>query len=101
LVDEKTISGKQAKEVYAKIVGTDTSPRRAVAEAGLVQLSDAGELEAICRGIIDKNPKQVAGYRGGKTALLGFFVGQAMKETRGSANPSLVNEILVRLLAAS
>jgi aspartyl-tRNA(Asn)/glutamyl-tRNA(Gln) amidotransferase subunit B len=72
-----------------------------VAESGLVQLSDASALEAICRRILDANPKQVAGYRSGKTALLGFFVGQAMKETRGSANPSLVNEILVRLLAAS
>jgi aspartyl-tRNA(Asn)/glutamyl-tRNA(Gln) amidotransferase subunit B len=98
LVDDKAISGKQAKEVYAKIVGTEISPRRAVAESGLAQLSDAGELEAICRLILDANPKQVAGYRGGKTALLGFFIGQAMKETRGSANPALVNEILVRLL---
>jgi aspartyl-tRNA(Asn)/glutamyl-tRNA(Gln) amidotransferase subunit B len=101
LVDEKTISGKQAKEVYATIAGTETSPRRAVAEAGVAQLSDAAELEAICRRILEANPKQVAGYRNGKTALLGFFVGQVMKETRGSANPSLVNEILVRLLAAS
>jgi len=101
LVDEKTISGKQAKDVYAKIAGTGTSPRQSVAESGLVQLSDAGALETICRRILDANPKQVAGYRSGKTALLGFFVGQAMKETRGSANPSLVNEILVRLLSAS
>ncbi|HMI84837.1 MAG TPA: Asp-tRNA(Asn)/Glu-tRNA(Gln) amidotransferase subunit GatB [Polyangiaceae bacterium] len=101
LVDEKAISGKQAKEVYAKIAGTETSPRRAVAEAGLAQMSDAGELETICRRLLDANPKQVAGYRSGKTALLGFFVGQAMKETRGSANPALVNEILVRLLSAS
>jgi aspartyl-tRNA(Asn)/glutamyl-tRNA(Gln) amidotransferase subunit B len=100
LVDEKTISGKQAKEVYAKIAGTSASPRKTVAEAGLAQLSDTGELEAICRRILDANPKQVAGYRGGKTALLGFFVGQVMKETRGSANPALVNEILVRLLSA-
>ena len=100
LVDEKAISGKQAKEVYAKIAGTAASPRQTVAESGLAQLSDTGELEAICRRILEANPKQVAGYRGGKTALLGFFVGQAMKETRGSANPTLVNEILVRLLSA-
>jgi len=100
LVDEKTISGKQAKEVYAKVVGTAASPRQTVAESGLAQLSDTGELEAICRRILDANPKQVAGYRAGKPALLGFFVGQVMKETRGSANPALVNEILVRLLSA-
>jgi aspartyl-tRNA(Asn)/glutamyl-tRNA(Gln) amidotransferase subunit B len=101
LVDQKTISGKQAKEVYAKIAGTSSSPKRVVAESGLVQLSDATELEAICQRVLAGNPKQVAGYRSGKTALLGFFVGQVMKETRGSANPTLVNEILVRLLAAS
>jgi aspartyl-tRNA(Asn)/glutamyl-tRNA(Gln) amidotransferase subunit B len=101
LVDEKTISGKQAKEVYAKLRGTSRSPRDIVAESGLAQLSDPGELETICRRIMEANPKQVAAYRSGKTALLGFFVGQAMKETRGSANPALVNEILVRLLKQS
>jgi aspartyl-tRNA(Asn)/glutamyl-tRNA(Gln) amidotransferase subunit B len=101
LVDEKTISGKQAKEVYAKIVGTGASPRHAVATAGLAQLSDAGELEAICQRVIDGNSKQVEGYRKGNTTLLGFFVGQVMKETRGRANPALVNEILTRLLAPS
>ena len=98
LVDEKAISGKQAKELYAKIAGTDASPRRVAAESGLAQLSDAGELETICKRVLDASPKQVAGYRGGKTALLGFFVGQVMKETRGSANPALVNDILRRLL---
>jgi aspartyl-tRNA(Asn)/glutamyl-tRNA(Gln) amidotransferase subunit B len=100
LVDEKTISGKQAKELYGKIAGTTTSPRAAVAEAGLAQLSDAGELETICKRVIDANPKQLDAYRKGKTALLGFFVGQIMKETRGSANPALVNDILTRLLAS-
>jgi aspartyl-tRNA(Asn)/glutamyl-tRNA(Gln) amidotransferase subunit B len=101
LVDAKTISGKQAKEVYAKVARTDKSPADVVKEAGLSQLSDLGELEAICKRIVDANPKQAAGYRGGKTALLGYFVGQVMKETRGSANPGIVNEILARLLAES
>jgi aspartyl-tRNA(Asn)/glutamyl-tRNA(Gln) amidotransferase subunit B len=101
LVDKKTISGKQAKEVYAKLVGTTKSPSSVVEESGLVQMSDPAELEAICRRIVEANPKQTASYRAGKTALLGFFVGQVMKETRGSANPALVNEILVRLLGAS
>jgi len=101
LVDDKTISGKQAKEVYGKLVGTNKSPSAVVKESGLVQMSDPAELEAICRRIVDSNPKQTASYRAGKTALLGFFVGQVMKETKGSANPALVNEILVRLLSAS
>jgi len=63
-------------------------------------MSDAGELEAICRRILEQNPKQVAAYKGGKTSLLGFFVGQVMRETKGSANPGLVNELLGRLLGA-
>jgi aspartyl-tRNA(Asn)/glutamyl-tRNA(Gln) amidotransferase subunit B len=101
LVEERTISGKQAKEVYAKIAGTSKAPRDVVKESGLAQLSDPAELEAICRLVVDANPKQAAGYRGGKTALLGYFVGQVMKETRGSANPAMVNDILVRLLRQS
>jgi len=101
LVEERKISGKQAKEVYAKIAGTSRAPRDVVKESGLVQLSDPSELEAICRRIVDANPKQAAGYRAGKTALLGYFVGQVMKETRGSANPAMVNEILTRLLTQS
>jgi aspartyl-tRNA(Asn)/glutamyl-tRNA(Gln) amidotransferase subunit B len=98
LVDAQTISGKQAKEVYAAIRGSDRSPEAHVRETGMAQVSDTGALEAICRAIVDANPKQVAAYRGGKTGTLGFFVGQAMKETKGSANPALVNEILKRLL---
>jgi len=101
LVDQKTISGKQAKEVYAKVAGTSKSPREVVTESGLSQMSDLGELESICRRLIEANPKQAAGYRGGKTALLGYFVGRVMKETQGSANPAMVNEILTRLLAES
>jgi aspartyl-tRNA(Asn)/glutamyl-tRNA(Gln) amidotransferase subunit B len=98
LVDAKTISGKQAKEVYAAIKGTHRSPADVVKESGLAQMSDAGELEAVCRRVLEQNPKQVAAYKGGKTSLLGFFVGQVMKETKGSANPALVNELLTRLL---
>jgi aspartyl-tRNA(Asn)/glutamyl-tRNA(Gln) amidotransferase subunit B len=101
LVDAKTISGKQAKEVYGKVAGTTKSPGDVVKESGLAQMSDVGELEAICKRIVEANPKQAAGYRGGKTALLGYFVGQVMKETKGSANPGMVNEILTRLLSGS
>ena len=101
LVDQKTISGKQAKEVYAKVAGTTKSPRDVVTDSGLSQMSDLGELESICRRLVDANPKQAAAYRGGKTALLGYFVGKVMKETRGSANPAMVNEILRRLLGES
>ncbi|HEX8790143.1 MAG TPA: Asp-tRNA(Asn)/Glu-tRNA(Gln) amidotransferase GatCAB subunit B, partial [Polyangiaceae bacterium] len=98
LVDAGTISGKQAKEVYAKIVDSDRAPEDVVAELGMQQVSDAGAIEDACRRVIEQNPKQVEQLRAGKTALLGFFVGQVMKETKGSANPKLVNDVLRRLL---
>ena len=98
LVDAGTISGKQAKEVYAAIAGTDRSPRDVVKERGMEVISDVGALEAICKAIVDANPKQVAGYKSGKTGLFGFFVGAVMKETKGSASPAVVNDVLKKLL---
>ena len=61
---------------------------------GLVQVSDSAAIEKIVDEVIAANPKEVEGYRGGKTALLGFFVGQIMKVSGGKANPKMVNEIL-------
>ena len=98
LVDEGTISGKQAKEVFALMVESGASPGEIVEERGMKQLSDTGELEGIIGAIVAANPDKVAAYRGGKTGLIGFFVGQVMKETKGQANPKLVNEILGRHL---
>ncbi len=98
LVDEGVISGKQAKEVYAKIATTDRSPREVVGELGMQQVSDSGAIEAVCLAVIEKNPKQADQLRGGKTAVMGFFVGQVMKETKGSANPQLVNDSLKKIL---
>jgi len=98
LVDEGTISGKQAKELYAAVAGTGRSPAEVARERGMAVMSDASAIESIARAVIEANPKQVASYRAGKTALLGFFVGQIMKQTKGSANPATVNEVLARLL---
>jgi aspartyl-tRNA(Asn)/glutamyl-tRNA(Gln) amidotransferase subunit B len=98
LVDVGTISGKQAKEVYAKIAGTDRTPEDVVAELGLMQVSDVPAIEAICRRLLEQSPKQAEQLRAGKTALMGYFVGQVMKETQGSANPQIVNEVMRRLL---
>jgi aspartyl-tRNA(Asn)/glutamyl-tRNA(Gln) amidotransferase subunit B len=98
LVDRGRISGKQAKEVYAKIRGTDAVPADVVERLGIRQMSDEGSLEVICRRLIDQNPKQASQLVAGKANLMGFFVGQAMKETGGSANPQLVNDVLKRLL---
>jgi aspartyl-tRNA(Asn)/glutamyl-tRNA(Gln) amidotransferase subunit B len=98
LVESGAISGKQAKEVYGAVSGTQRSPEEVVKERGMAVISDEGELERIARGLIDANPKQAASYRAGKTALLGFFVGQMMKQTGGSASPAVVNAVLKRLL---
>ncbi|MCL2437844.1 MAG: Asp-tRNA(Asn)/Glu-tRNA(Gln) amidotransferase subunit GatB [Coriobacteriia bacterium] len=99
LVHEGTISGKQAKEVFELMVESGASPTTIVEERGMKQLSDAGELEGIITAIVEVHPDQANAYRGGKTGLMGFFVGQVMKETKGQANPKMVNEILGRLLS--
>ncbi|HZU85266.1 MAG TPA: Asp-tRNA(Asn)/Glu-tRNA(Gln) amidotransferase subunit GatB [Polyangiaceae bacterium] len=98
LVDSGRISGKQAKDVYAKIAGTDRAPEQVVAELGIEQVTDVAAIEAICRRLIEQNPKQAEQLRAGKTALMGYFVGQVMKETRGSASPQVVNQVMQRLL---
>src|SRR6185312_14558614 len=98
LVDAGTISGKQAKEVYATIANTDEAPAAAIDRLGMKQVTDTGALEAVCKAIIEKNAKQAEQYRAGKTALFGFFVGQAMKETKGAASPQVVNDLLKKLL---
>ena len=99
LVQEETISGKQAKEVFELMLETGASPATIVEERGMKQLSDATELEGIIAAIVEANPDKADAYRGGKTGLMGFFVGQVMRETKGQANPKVVNEILERLLA--
>jgi aspartyl-tRNA(Asn)/glutamyl-tRNA(Gln) amidotransferase subunit B len=101
LVDTGTISGKQAKEVYAKMAGSDRAPGDVVADLRLQQVSDAGAIEEVCKRVIDAHPKQAADLRAGKTSLMGFFVGQVMKAMGGSANPKVVNEALRSLLAGA
>lgn len=98
LVEQGAISGKMAKGVFASMVDTGKSAQVLVDEQGLAQVSDAGELEAVVNGIIEANPGNVSAYRDGKTGLLGWFVGQVMKATKGAANPKLVNEILKKAL---
>jgi aspartyl-tRNA(Asn)/glutamyl-tRNA(Gln) amidotransferase subunit B len=98
MVDAGTISGKQAKEVYAKMVGTARSPAELVAELGIAQVSDAGAIETLCKRLLEQSPKQAEQLRAGKTVVMGYFVGQVMKETRGSANPQMVNDVMRRLL---
>ena len=98
LVEAGKIGGAQAKKVHAALVGTERSPAEVVQELGLSVVSDAAELRSLCQGILEQNQKNVAAYRAGKKALLGFFVGQAMKQSGGRANPELVSRLFTELL---
>ena len=99
LIAEGTISGKMAKEVFARMAATGEPPAAAVAALGLKQESDPAALRALVAEVLAAHPQQAAQYRAGKTALLGFFVGQVMKASRGQANPALVNQLLQEALA--
>ncbi len=99
LVDDGTISGKIAKDVFEAMYGTGQGPRTIVESRGLSQLSDEGAIEKVVRAVLGANDKQVEKFRQGNAKLLGFFVGQVMKETGGKANPEAVNRILKRLLS--
>ena len=94
LIENGTISGKIAKDVFQDMVCTGQDAKQIVSEKGLVQLSDKGELVSIIDKIILQNPKPVNDFKKGKQNVLGFLVGQIMKETKGKANPQLVNKIL-------
>jgi aspartyl-tRNA(Asn)/glutamyl-tRNA(Gln) amidotransferase subunit B len=99
LVQDGKISGKQAKEVFAEMESSGKAPDTIVQERGMEVVSDTGAIEAVLRDLIEKNPKQVEGLRAGKKQLAGFFVGQVMKATGGSADPKTVNQLLAKLLA--
>jgi aspartyl-tRNA(Asn)/glutamyl-tRNA(Gln) amidotransferase subunit B len=98
LVEAGKISGAQAKKVYASLVGTPRSAADVVAELGMSVVSDDAELRPIVQRVLDANAKTVAQYRAGKVGLLGFFVGQVMKQTQGKANPQLTSQLLTELL---
>ena len=98
LIDEGTISGKIAKTVFDEMARSGRQPKTIVTEKGLVQVSDAETIERAVREVLGNHPEEVAAYRQGKTKLIGFFVGQVMKATRGKANPQIVNECLKRNL---
>jgi aspartyl-tRNA(Asn)/glutamyl-tRNA(Gln) amidotransferase subunit B len=98
LVSADVISSRQAKEVLALMVASGEAPSDIVEKHGMRQVSDSEALEAVIEEVIAANPNKVAEYRGGKVGLLGFFVGQVMKATRGQGNPRLINEILQKHL---
>jgi aspartyl-tRNA(Asn)/glutamyl-tRNA(Gln) amidotransferase subunit B len=88
------IPGKLAKEIFPKMVETGEAPETIMAREGLASISDDAALGKIIDDVIAANPKQLEQYRGGKTTVLGFFVGQVMKASRGQADPAVVNRLL-------
>jgi aspartyl-tRNA(Asn)/glutamyl-tRNA(Gln) amidotransferase subunit B len=98
LVEAGTISGKQAKEVFAEMFASGKTAAGIVKQTGIEQLSDAGAIEALCDEVIAANPKPVADFKAGNAASLNFLKGQVMKLSKGTANPAMVGEILERKL---
>jgi aspartyl-tRNA(Asn)/glutamyl-tRNA(Gln) amidotransferase subunit B len=94
MIREGTISGKIAKDVFEEMYRTGERPEKIVKDKGWVQILDKGAIEKAIEKAMEANPQQVEDYRKGRDKLFGFFVGEVMKETRGKANPKLVNELL-------
>jgi len=101
LIGKGTITGKIGKDVLSEMVLTGRSASEVIAEKGLAQISDPEPISRAAREVIAANPKQAEQYRSGKTATLGWFVGQVMKATRGQANAQVVQEVLKRELGGS
>ncbi|CAM3378941.1 Asp-tRNA(Asn)/Glu-tRNA(Gln) amidotransferase subunit GatB [Marinicrinis lubricantis] len=94
LIEKGTISSKIAKTVFKEMVETGKEPSVIVEEKGLVQISDEGAIQSIVDQVIASNPQSVEDFRNGKEKAIGFLVGQVMKETKGKANPGLVNKLI-------
>ena len=87
-----------ANDIFGELLLSGASPETYVKEKGLVQISDSSALESAVDEVLAATPAEVEAYRGGKTKLISFFVGQVMRATRGKANPALVNELLAKKL---
>ncbi|ULL18721.1 Asp-tRNA(Asn)/Glu-tRNA(Gln) amidotransferase subunit GatB [Paenibacillus sp. H1-7] len=98
LMEKGTISSKIAKTVFKAMLETGKAPQTIVEEQGLVQISDEGAIKAVVEQVVANNPQSVADFKAGKDKAVGFLVGQVMKETKGKANPGLVNKLIVECL---
>ncbi|MBT7943914.1 MAG: Asp-tRNA(Asn)/Glu-tRNA(Gln) amidotransferase GatCAB subunit B, partial [Alphaproteobacteria bacterium] len=99
LMNDDTISGRIAKDVFDEMLETGKSAAAIVEEKGLKQITDTGAIEAAVDTVVADNPDQVADFKGGNEKAIGWFVGQVMKATGGKANPKMVNELLRKKLA--
>jgi aspartyl-tRNA(Asn)/glutamyl-tRNA(Gln) amidotransferase subunit B len=100
MIDGGTISGTVGKDVFDKMIASGQSAGAIVESEGLTQVSDDDTLGALIDDILRENPNQIASYRAGKTRVLGFFVGEAMKRSKGMANPQRLSDILRERLGA-
>lgn len=98
MIDDHTISGKIAKQVFEEMIQTGKTPQEIVKESGMIQITDTAALENIVEAILAENPKSVEDYRQGKEQALGFLMGQVMKQTKGKANPQIAKETLLKKL---
>jgi aspartyl-tRNA(Asn)/glutamyl-tRNA(Gln) amidotransferase subunit B len=99
-IKDNTISGKLAKTVFEALADGETDVDQIIESRGLKQVTDTGAIEKLVHEVIAANPEQVAQFRAGKDAVFGFFVGQAMKASKGKANPAQLNELLRNKLKA-
>ena len=97
-IEDSTISGKIAKEVFEEMWNSKKSPDEIIEEKGLKQVTDSSEIEQIINQVLEQNQSQLEQYKSGKEKLFGFFVGQVMKASRGKANPEQVNKLLEKRL---
>ena len=98
LIDKGTISSKIAKQVFEDMFETGENAKDIVEKKGLVQMSDEGAIKEIVQKVVDANPQSIADYKAGKDRAIGFLVGQIMKETKGKANPQIVNKLLLEII---
>jgi aspartyl-tRNA(Asn)/glutamyl-tRNA(Gln) amidotransferase subunit B len=101
IVERGEITAASGKKVFSEMFDTGKKPRDIVAGENMAQISDSAAIETIARAVVAKNPDNVAKYRSGSEGVFKFFVGQVMRETRGQANPQVVNDVLKRVLAES
>ena len=99
MVDDNVITGKVGKDLVIQVIEEEgLLMQKIIEEKGLKQVSNEGEIEKIVDKIIAENPDALEKYKSGKTGILGFLVGQVMKETKGKANPQIVNNLFIKKL---
>ncbi|MGD2162773.1 MAG: Asp-tRNA(Asn)/Glu-tRNA(Gln) amidotransferase subunit GatB [Anaerolineales bacterium] len=99
MVQDQVITNSTAKELLDRVQSTGEDPGDIVEKEGLAQVSDESELRDLAKGILEANPEQVETFKSGKTTVIGWFVGQVMRETQGKANPQVVKQVLESLLS--